>query len=390
MISTIHDKLLGYIENRDISGASIMVRKHGEIVHEEYLGLSDIARNKPISPDDMFRLASMTKPVIAVAIMMMAERGKLSIKDEIAKYIPEFAEMQVAQRLIPFSFDADMECLMEQAEGMAFEPLERPIIIEDLLRHRSGLGQGIVSEKYGVNNTSPGMTLDERMRVIAACPMDFQPGKCVGYSALVAFDILGRILEIVSGKDLETLLREMIFDPLKMTDMTFAPTQAQKDRTVRMYGRATGDLSDIAAPGEFSSPFYFSFPSGSAGLIGTLRDYDRFVQMLGNGGELDGVRILKEETVRLMAAPCPEDPPKAFPGSAWGLGMNIFSAYPVSHRHLSEGTFGWSGAFGTHFYIDPANDVTMVLMLNRADIGGADSYVSFGMEEAIFKGLNLH
>ena len=145
----------------------------------------------------------------------------------------------------------------------------------------------------------------------------------------------------------------------------------------------------IAAPGEFSSPFYFSFPSGSAGLIGTLRDYDRFVQMLGNGGELDGVRLLKEETVRLMAASCPEDPPKALPGSAWGLGMNIFSAYPISHRHLSEGTFGWSGAFGTHFYIDPTNDVTMVLMLNRSDIGGADSYVSFGMEEAIFKGLGL-
>ena len=147
------------------------------------------------------------------------------------------------------------------------------------------------------------------------------------------------------------------------------------------------DKNSLADHGHYRlNDLYSNFIYATNNPVG---DYDRFVQMLGNGGELDGVRLLKEETVRLMAAPCPEDPPKALPGSAWGLGMNIFSAHPISHRHLSEGTFGWSGAFGTHFYIDPTNDVTMVLMLNRSDIGGADSYVSFGMEEAIFKGLDL-
>lgn len=157
-------------------------------------------------------------------------------------------------------------------------------------------------------------------------------------------------------------------------------------RVPRLYERPDGVLIDTAPAGQFVNHLGFSYPCGSAGLYSTLADYDRFTHMLANGGELDGVRILKAETVKQMSSRCETDP-AFFP---WGLGMAVFTDNRANGRGLAEGTFGWSGAFGTHFYIDPANDVCMTLMVNRADIGGAGSYVSFGIEKAIFDGLGLH
>lgn len=385
MINTVHEKLKGYVENGDIAGASIIVRKNGDIVHEEYLGFADIAAKIPVSENTIFRLASMTKPVIAVAIMCMAERGLLSIADPIAKYIPAFAEMHVAAEKLDVLPGCDMDEMMKKAEKMTFVPLKRAITIEDLLRHRSGLGQGIVSITRGINDNVPGIDLVRRVENITEFPMDFQPGEGTGYSAHVGFDILGRIVEIVSGKPLAEILNEIIFEPLGMTDITFWPTDDQKPRIPRFYQRPNGVLEDVYPDDNAASPFNFSYPCGSAGLYATLADYDRFVQMLANGGELDGKRILKTETVKQMAARCADDPETY----TWGLGMNVFSCHEKSGRWLTEGTFGWSGAYGTHFYIDPVNNVCMTLMANRADIGGAGSYVSWGVEEAIFKGLEL-
>ena len=386
MINTIHEKLQHYVDNSDIAGASLIVRKGGDIVHEEYIGFADIAAKIPVTESTVFRLASMTKPVIAVAIMCMADRGLLSITDPIAKYIPGFADMKVAKEFLAFTPDADIAALDAKIEKMEYEPLARPITIEDLLRHRSGLGQGFLSAKHGINDNVPGIDLAQRMENIIACPMDFQPGTNTGYSAITAFDILGRILEVVTGKKLEEVLDELIFEPLGMTETTFWLTDELIPRVPRLYARPDNTLVDTAPAGEFVNHLSFSYPCGSGGLYATLHDYDRFTQMLANGGVLDGRRILSAETVKQMAARC-ETAPAHF---TWGLGMNVFSCFRTSGRYLSEGTFGWSGAFGTHFYIDPANDVCMTLMVNRADINGASSYVSHGMEEAIFKGLELH
>lgn len=383
MINTVHEKLQAYIDNQDIAGASIIVRKGGEVIHEEYLGHADIAAGVPVSPDTIFRLASMTKPVIAVAIMAMADRGLLSITDPIAKYIPGFADMKVARELL--TPDMDPELLSKKADLMEYESLARPITIEDLLRHRSGLGHGYLSARHGVGNRVPCIDLAQRVENIIACPMDFQPGAGTGYSAVTAFDVLGRILEIISGNDLESLLDEIIFVPLGMRETAFRLTDAMIPRVPRLYARPNDALIDTAPAGKFVNHLSFSYPSGSGGLYSTLRDYDRFTHMLANGGELDGKRILNADTVSAMAARCPSDPPHF----TWGLGMNVFSCYSRSGRYLSEGTFGWSGAFGTHFYIDPTNDLCMTLMVNRADINGASSYVSHGVEEAIFKGLSL-
>ncbi|MBQ6715631.1 MAG: serine hydrolase, partial [Clostridia bacterium] len=150
----------------------------------------------------------------------------------------------------------------------------------------------------------------------------------------------------------------------------------------RLYDRSKGTLKDFYAPDVIDSPFLFSYPSGSAGLFGTLSDYDNFVQMLAGRGK----RILSDETLAQMTVP---DPTLMTPKGAWGLGVQVFNKKSVSSRSLAQGTFGWSGAFGTHFYIDPVNDVTVIIMVNRLDIGGSGSYVSFGLEEAVFEEMHL-
>ena len=167
-----------------------------------------------------------------------------------------------------------------------------------------------------------------------------------------------------------------------MADTTFFPNEDQKKRLVRLYDRTGGTLADSYKPDEIKSPFLFSYPSGSAGLFGTLSDYDKFVQMLAGRGK----KILTDETLCQMTVP---DQSHMSEIGAWGLGMHVFNRRSVSARALSQNTFGWSGAFGTHFYIDPVNDVTVTLMVNRMDIGGSSSYVSSGMEEAVFEALKL-
>ena len=383
MIQALHDRLQEYIDGQHIAGAAVRVRRGGEIIHEEYIGLADILNGKPVDANTVFRMASMTKPVIAVAVMMLAERGLLSITDDIAKYIPEFSGLKVAKRQIAL----DAKDIEQQADAMEYEPLKRGITIEDLLRHRSGMGHGALSFTKGVLETRPGMTLIERCAKIASCPLDFQPGASAGYSAVTAFDVLGRILEVASGKELEALLNELIFVPLGMKDTTFRINEAVQARVPRLYKRENEKLIDTAEPGVFSNPLGFDFPCGSAGLYSTLEDYDRFTLMLAQNGKYGDTELLKPETVKAMASTSPEDPALTVPAPTWGLGMCVFEGYGPTDRYLTKGTFGWSGAFGTHFYIDPAKDVCMTLMVNRADIGGAGSYVSFGVEKMIYKAL---
>lgn len=368
MDTIIRDRLNAYVENGDIAGGSILVRKKGEIAALEYAGFADIARLIPIKEDSVFRLASMSKPVAAAAVMLLCQEGKIDIADPVYKYLPAFQNLCVGKK--------------EENGRIAPIPLERSVTIEDLLRHRSGMGHGEISASFGVNEVQPGMTLKERAEAVARCPLDFQPGSEAGYSALTAFDVLGYVVEVISGMPFEDFLKEKFFDPLSMTDTTFFPDEDQKRRLVRLYDRTGGTLTDSYLPDEIKSPFLFSYPSGSAGLFGTLLDYDRFVQMLAGRG----VRILSDETLRKMAA---ADQGHMSETGAWGLGMHIFNRKSISGRALSQNTFGWSGAFGTHFYIDPVNDVEMILMLNRMDIGGSGSYVSFGMEEAVFEQLEL-
>ncbi len=368
MKGVVRNRLMQYVQNGDIAGGSILVRKGGEIVLEDYIGFSDIERAVPLKEDSVFRLASMTKPVVAAGIMLLAEEGKIRITDPVSGYLPAFETMRVSRK--------------DENGEITTVPCERPLTIEDLLRHRSGIGHGAFSAAMGINSVKNGMTLDERVEYISSFPLDFQPGAESGYSARCAFDVLGKIIEIASGMKMEAFLEERFFKPLSMSDTTFYVSEAQKARSVRMYDKSSGTLRDSYKAGQYGSPFAFSYPCGSAGLSGTIMDYDRFVQMLSGHGKT----ILSDGTIRAMTVP---DASLASNNGAWGLGMYVFNKKSVSGRALAQGAFGWSGAFGTHFYIDPVNDVTMILMVNRMDIGGSHSYVSFGMEEAVFEELGL-
>ncbi len=368
MSSLIHDRLNSYVQNGDIAGGSMLVRKNGEIVSMEFAGFSDMEKGIRVTEDSVFRLASMTKPVIAAGILLLVQENKLKVSDLLTKYLPEFSDLSVGVR--------------SEDGSVSLSPVHRPLTIEDLLRHRSGIGHGGISVSYGVNSVAPGTTLTERVYALSRAPLDFQPGTQAGYSARCAFDVLGRVIEIVSGMELGAFLKEKFFDPLNMPDTAFVPNEDQKNRLVRLYDKSKGELKDFYQPGVTGSPFLFSYPCGSAGLFGTLSDYDNFVQMLAGRGK----RILSDETLRMMTE---ADQTLMFPKGAWGLGVQVFNKKSVSSRSLAQNTFGWSGAFGTHFYIDPVNDVTMILMVNRLDIGGSGSYVSFGMEEAVFEELHL-
>ena len=368
MDTIIRDRLNAYVENGDIAGGSILVRKNGEIAALEYAGFADIARAVPVKEDSVFRLASMSKPVAAAAVMLLCQEGKIDIADPLHKYLPEFQNLCVGKK--------------ENDGLIASVKPDRPVTVEDLLRHRSGMGHGEISASFGVNEVMDCMTLKQRAEAVARCPLDFQPGAEAGYSALTAFDILGRVVEVVSGTPFEAFLKEKFFDPLFMTDTTFFPNEDQRKRLVRLYDRSGGTLTDSYPPDEIKSPFLFSYPSGSAGLFGTLSDYDKFVQMLSGRG----TQILSDETLEKMVD---ADKTHTSPAGAWGLGMHVFNRKSISGRALSQNTFGWSGAFGTHFYIDRVNDLTFTLMVNRMDIGGSGSYVSFGMEEAVFEQMKL-
>lgn len=368
MLKGVSDRLRGYILSGEIAGGSILVRKNSNIVHEEYQGYSDIENRIPVSKESVFRLASMSKPVAAAGILLLEQEGKIRISDPVSKYIPAFDKIPVSVK--------------DENGEIRTVPSERPLYIEDLLRHRSGIGHTEISAGMGIDKVDEGISLEERTAYIASFPLDFQPGTQTGYSARCAFDVLGRIIEVVSGMEMEAFLKQRFFEPLSMTDTTFFPDDGQKERTVRLYERSSGVLKDFYAPGVYASPFGFSYPSGSAGLSGTLHDYDEFVRMLSGHGK----EILSRETVKKMAVP---DQGLASDTGAWGLGVHVFNRKSKSNRGLAQGTFGWSGAFGTHFYIDPVNDVTVTLMVNRLDIGGSGSHVSHGMENAVFESLDL-
>lgn len=390
-----------YIENQDIAGAGLIVRKDGREVIHTLQGYADIEKEVPVRDNTIFQLASMTKPVIAVAAMQLVEQGKLQLDEKLERYIPEFASMKVADHVIGeetvAAYTADPENPMlgkmvkEELENIHLIDATNKITIRHLLNHSSGLGMGLISAEAVEACFDSSDKLADRVAKYASTPLDFEPGTMTGYSAMPGFDILGRVIEIISGKDLDKYICENITGPLGISDLGFEMTAEQRERMAVLYERPK-DGRLVAVPEKESTwqrvdPQINGFYSGSAGMLGSLEAYDRFVQMLANDGRYEKTQILKPETIRLMARESASHHKELMPGCVWGLGMAVFSGLETSGRCLGEGSFGWSGAFGGHFYIDPHNRITMTLMVQRSDIGGATSYVSWKLEESIYQTL---
>src|SRR6202790_3298905 len=357
----IHAAIQRHIDAGDISGAVTLVGRKGHLAYLEAQGLMDIASKKPMSTDTIFHLASMTKPIAGVAILMLMEEGKLRLNDPVSKFIPELKTLTVAVPMEPGPGPA-----AAGAEPRFYTvPAAREITIRDLLTHTSGLVSGGISATEAAKMPrQPTDALADYIPRLAAVPLAFQPGSRWTYSPGAGFDTLGRVVEVVSGQTFDAFLRQRIFEPLGMKDTFFYPPDDRLARVATIYQRTPEGLQK--APDQRVTPGrYFS---GGGGLMSTAEDYLQFGQMLVNGGQLNGKRLLSPTTVELMSSVHVKDTfPGRPPGRSWGLSVQVVSDPLAAGMRVSPGSFGWDGAFGTHFWVDPKEKIVGLLMVQTSN-----------------------
>jgi len=375
-LKRVHDTMQRYIDSNQIAGVVTLIARNGKIVWFDPQGWADMDSKKAMSKDDVFNWASITKPVTATAVLMMVEEGKIHLTDPISKYIPEFKTMKVR--------DLKPGATLEGGAGQGREVLassnlaaaSREITIHDLLTHTSGLMSVAVP-----NTTAPDSndlltsTLEKMMPRFAAVPLDFQPGTKWAYSNWAGFDILARIVEITSGKPFDQFLKERIFGPLGMRNAGFDPFKDERAKHIAVrYAPSPNGLKKLDPPTPWSAGNdYFS---GAAGLSGSAEDYWRFDQMLVNGGEFNGKRLLSPQTVALMRANHVGD---LFPGSSgfphsgtgFGYGVAVVTDRAAADSLLPNGTFGWVGASGCEGLAVPNEKIVLIFMVGGGSNGGA-------------------
>jgi CubicO group peptidase (beta-lactamase class C family) len=365
-----------YIEPGRLPGTQVLVARKGETIYQSVLGLRDVERGVALTDDTVFRIYSMTKPVASVALMTLVEEGLIALDDPVARHIPAWKDLAVyAAGLGPY----------------ATTPVARPMQVVDLLRHTSGLTYGFQSRtnidaayrKRKLAEAHGDHDLEGFIAELAKLPLEFSPGEAWNYS--VSTDVVGYLVQKVAGKPLGQVLQERIFDPLKMGDTGFFVREDQRGRFSACYSAsAAGAMNLQAAPSgtltlnddPTTSPYLAppKLESGGGGLVSTAADYMRFANMLVNGGELDGARILSPMTVRLMASnhlPGGQDltqmsrslfSESTNEGVGFGLGFAVVFDPPKTLIPCSLGEFYWGGAASTAFWVDPVEEVTVVFM----------------------------
>ena len=374
-LARIHDAVQRHIDAKAIAGAVTMVVRNGRIAHFEAHGLIDVETNRPMPKDGIFRLASTSKPVTAVAVMMMVEEGKLRLTDPVSRFIPEFKGMKVAVPK-PGSESAAAPGGAAAAPGgrgrggppveVDLVPATREITVRDLLTHGSGLMSGGLGQRASTSiQRAPDDTLATYIPKLGALALDFQPGTLWRYSGLAGFDVLSRIVEITSGQSFDRFLKQRLFDPLGMKDTGFALLPDRASRIVPLYRRAQNGLEKQPDQNGLSSATYFS---GAGGLVSTAEDYAQFATMLVNGGELNGKRYLSPKTIELMASNHTGEMAGGQMGMSprgigFGLGVQVVGDPVAADRRVSKGAWGWAGAYGTNVHIEPQEKmVTIVFM----------------------------
>jgi len=360
-----HHLVSRYIEPGKIAGALTLVARRGEVAWLSPLGLMDRERRKPMRADTIFRIYSMTKPIASVALMMLHERGRFTLADPVHKWIPAFENLRVYR--------------YGRHPNFVTDAAERPMTIRDLLTHTSGLSYSIMERdhldeayrKLGIADGSG--TLRDMVEKVAALPLEFSPGTRWGYS--IATDVVGHLVELMSGQPLDAYLGEKIFAPLGMVDTGFTVPPAALDRFAANYTRIEGKtvLFDDPQTSAYARPR--TFFSGGSGLVSTATDYFRFAEMLRRGGELDGARILGPRTVAYMTKnhlPGGKDLgatalPSSFSetrydGVGFGLGFYVTLDPVRAQVPSTAGEFGWGGMASTAFWVDPAEELVVVFM----------------------------
>jgi CubicO group peptidase (beta-lactamase class C family) len=363
-LAAIKPAMQKFIDDGDLSGAVTVVGRKDGVVHHEATGLRDLAGKSPMEKDTLFRIASMTKPVTAIGIMILFDEGKLSPDDDVAKYLPEFT----GQLMRPPVGGSGLDLGPNQ---VVFQKPKRPVKLRDLLTHTSGVAnypKG-VDDVYAKRNR----TLAETALATALQPLQFEPGSRWSYSN-PGIDTLGRVIEVVSGESYEAFLQKRVFDPLGMKDTAFYPTKEQAARLATTYGKDK-DGKLVAAPNLLIGlPPHPKHPIPAGGLVSSGADLARLYRMMLNKGELDGKRILSEKAVAEMTRVQTGDIKTGFvDGMGFGYGWAVVREPKGVTEMLSAGTFGHGGAFGTQGWIDPANDVFVVLLIQRTGLQNGDA-----------------
>lgn len=348
--------------NDKVFGAAYYVYQDG-VEFEKCYGAAALNSNRAITDTTIFRLASMTKPITTVATLLLAERQLLSLDEPIDTYLPEFSNIEI--------IDSSLN-----RTGVLNLPT-----IRNILNHTSGIGSD--PDKLSSMTAQHKKTLDASVAFYKNNGLDFEPGTKQWYSGTGSFDVLTKIIEVVSGMDYPTFLKKEILDPCGMVDTTFEPTDAQKARMVAMHNRDEHGNTAYPMP---EGCIFEDFPSthylGGAGLVSTLRDYSKFAKMLLNQGRTDdGKVILKETTFQQLCIP--QVSKDIMPGNErWGLGVRVITE--ETYPYLPVGSFGWSGAYGSHFWIDPANQIFAVYMKNSKIDGGSANESAVNFEKAVY------
>ena len=357
----IDKSLQGYVDRNEVAGVVGLIARRGEVVYHKSFGHRDVEAKDPMSNDIIFRIASMTKPIASVALMMLWEEGRFLLRDPVAEHLPEFARMKVAVPVDP----GDTARGPYKTVGA-----QNSITIQHLLTHTAGLANPYRGVTRGLYNQlredrKPDGTVGDYVTALAKLPLNFEPGDRWEYGP--ATDVVGRLVEVLSGMTLDEFLKRRIFEPLGMRDTHFYLSAEKLPRFAALYQPDdAGKIVLQEKPDENSRwvkepHVYFS---GAGGLVSTTSDYFRFHQMMLNGGELDGVRILSPRTVRLMTVNHTGE--RAIwlrgEGFGFGLGYSVTTDLGRSAMPSAEGTYGWGGAYCTVFWVDPEDEVIGILM----------------------------
>lgn len=360
-----------------VTCAAIQVICKNKTVYKRNHGFADAEKTVPLDDRHLFRMASMTKPVTAVCTMIQVERGKLSPDDPVSKYLPQLGGMQVAE------VDRD-------GNLTGTHPAPHDFTVRDLLTHSSGLGSGPWFGKFCRDaGFADGDTLGDKIDDWAHSYLEFDPSTAFSYSGLVGFDVLAHLVEVTSGRTYADFAKANLFDPLGMTDTCFVPNGEQWSRMVQMHETVEkGKTAPVDMERFVFGGCPITYHSGGAGLVSCLADYTRFAHMLLSDGESGGVRILSADTVRQMRSPQLRP---MVPGTdathSWGLSMRVVLADGGSQAPLRTGAYGWSGAYGTHFWCDPVRDLCAVYLSNMTTAGGSGAKTARHIEKAVMEHL---
>ena len=387
-LKRLSDRINEGVKNNELPGAVVLIARNGKIVMFDSFGFRDKEAKVPMTNDTIFRIASMTKPIVTVGAMMLAEEGKLSLADPVSKYIPAFADTKVA-------VEAKMpDGTVEQR----LEPQTRPMTIQDLMRHTSGLTYGAaglnpVKRSYiDMKVATADQTNAEMVAKLAKLALLYQPGTTWEYSH--STDVLGRVIEVVSGMPLDKYIEERITKPLKLGDTAFEASMDKKDRGA--HPQKEGPKNELPQIPDVT--FKATWKSGGGGMVSTAADYARFLQMFANGGQLDGVRLISRKTIDLMTADhlspdikMGEDmwrfealEPSRRMGQGFGLGFAVRNDQGRNPLHGSPNDYYWGGAYGTYFWHDPRERMYVVFMMQSVTARLPYRYL---MRELVYQAL---